>query len=167
MRLRTSFALLLGSAMLLTGCASEEPEPKFAEPSASPSVVKKEETAEEFIRRWNDEQTRMQKGDTKAYREMTPKCEGCQTTSGKVEKYYKAGGYVSTEGRKIVSIRPSDRSPSLEHVYLVEVDSAPTTYKTSTSAPEERLKGGVSVYEVYLTKKAGNWKFVDYWQVPL
>lgn len=165
MRLRTSFALLLGSAMLLTGCASEEPEPKFAEPSASPSVVKKEETAEEFIRRWNDEQTRMQKGDTEAYREMTPKCSACQSALEKVDDYYRSGGYVTTEGRTIVSIKPSDRSTKSKRLFMVEMNSAPTRYRTSASAPEKTLKGGSVVYELLLSKKQKSWEFLDYWQV--
>lgn len=159
-------ALFLVGALLLTGCSTEEPEPKIAEaPSAAPTPVEKE-TAEEFIRRWNDEQTEMQKGDTAAWRAMTSRCKGCLATADQVDKYYAAGGDVSTDGRTILSIRKSDRSPSLKHAYLIEVDSSPTTYRIASGSPYETLDGGQAVYEIHLKKSGGSWKFVDYWQIP-
>lgn len=184
-----ALALLVSSTLLLTGCGEAEPVPKFAPapsvtptpapgaatvdeaaaakgpPETKPTAVK-QETSEEFIRRWNAEQTRMQTGDTAGYREMTPQCEACQKTTTRIDRYYAAGGFVRTKGRKILSIRPSDRSPGQEHAYLVEVDSAPTKYRTSAHAPKETMRGGRSIYEVLLRKQNGEWTFVDYWKVP-
>lgn len=167
MRPRTSIALFCASALLLTGCGQDEPEPKMEpEPSASPAA-EKEETAEEFIRRWNDEQREMQKGDTTEYRRIAGECEPCMETAERIDGIYAAGGFVKTEGRTVRSIRKSERSPNIKHAYVVEVISAPTTYKNSSKAPEESLDGGDSVYEVRLSKKDGEWVLIDTWAVPL
>lgn len=168
MHLRTPLALLLGSALLLTGCGAEdEPEPKFEAESTPTPTVAKEETAEDFIRRWNDEQARMQEGDTAEYRRIAGQCKPCMKTADRIDKIYADGGFVKTDGRKVRSIEVSDRSQNVANAYLVEVDSAPTVYKESSEAPEEELKGGASLYELRLAKKDGEWRLVDTWAVPL
>lgn len=162
MRLRTSFALLLGSAMLLTGCASEEPEPKFAEPSASPSVVKKEETAEEFIRRWLEVEREMQtSGETTEYRAITKGCESCARLADRMEDIYEDGGWVKP-GKTTVQ-RTEDKG---SNTHLVWTKAEPSTHSLSSKGPEGSFSGGESLYEVYLVKQDQQWTLASMVESP-
>ncbi|WP_110241001.1 hypothetical protein [Nocardioides gilvus] len=142
---RTSFALLLGSAMLLTGCGGDEPEPKLApEPSATPSVVAKEETAEEFIRRWAELEREMQNtGETEEYRAITKGCESCGRLADRVEKIYAGGGFVNTKGGTVDRVEALDATQ-----HLVWMNNAPTTYRDSKDAPEKGYPGNDAKYVV-------------------
>ncbi|WP_162598730.1 hypothetical protein [Nocardioides gilvus] len=164
-------ALLLTSALLLTGCGAEEPVPKFAPaptvaPSAGTPTPVDEKSAEEFIRRWNDEQRDMQKGDTSKYRQIAGDCETCMKAADRIDEIYASGGFVKTDGRKVRSIKPSGPSENAENTYVVEVYSSPTSYRESSQAPEESLNGGVATYRLQLSRSAGKWAVQDIWTVP-
>ncbi|MBE7325529.1 hypothetical protein IEQ44_12795 [Nocardioides sp. Y6] len=163
---RTFTALLVLGALLLTGCSQEEPEPKFAdEPSASPTPEAKE-TAKEFIRRWNDELTAMQKGDTREYREIAGACEPCMSAADKVDEYYAAGGYVATEGRTLVEIEKQQNHGRNRATYRIVVDSAPTEYQTKANGPIESFTGGRVTYGVLIQNSKESWQILDTWQIP-
>lgn len=158
MRLRTSFALLLGSAMLLTGCASEEPEPKFAEPSASPSVVKKEETAEEFIRRWAKVEQEMQNtGETEEYRAITRGCPSCNSLADKMEEIYRDGGWVKSGEIEVRRVR--EESPGQ---YLVRLHVSPTTHRLTESGPDGGFPGGKDLVQLNLERTPSGWNLSYY-----
>lgn len=160
-------AALAAGALLLGGCASEEPTPKFADaPSASPSAVEQEETAEEFIRRWAREQTEMQKGDTSEYRRIAGDCEPCMVSADLVDEYYGAGGYIDTRGIEILAIEPDAVSKGTR-TYTVKVEVAPTEYKERADGSIQSMPGGRSTYSVVLTRAADqNWKFANFLKVP-
>ncbi|QCC78266.1 hypothetical protein [Nocardioides daphniae] len=108
MRRRTSTlrpllsAGLLSLALLLTGCAKDEPKPKFEEPAASPTPTPVEETAEEFLERWARLDREMQNtGETEEYRAITPGCKACIAYADRVDKIYAAGGEIVAEGKTI------------------------------------------------------------------
>lgn len=163
MHLRTPLALSLCTALLLSGCGGKEPEPKFeAEPSSTPTPsVAKQETAEEFIRRWNDEQTRMQKGDTTEYRRIADKCEPCMTAADQIDGIYAAGGFVKTDGRTIKSIESVSEEQG-SRSYRVTVTSAPTEYQEKAGASIRRFKGGPAVYDVSIYRDDREWKLGFY-----
>ena len=124
MRVRRSpftAAALLGATALLVGCGADEPEPKFeAEPSPStsvsmspsPSVTPDRETAEEFIRRWVDASTELQRtGETRQLLEMSKGCDACRGFAERVDAIYSDGGFVDTAGWKIVRIERDVQGP--------------------------------------------------------
>lgn len=153
---------------LLSGCGGHEPTPQVqAAPSATPtsSLTAKPETAEEFIHRWNDEQGRMQDGDTSAYRALVPDCAPCMQAADLVDSIYAAGGTVRTGGRTIQSITKRGSGEDQEHVFRVVVESSPTILRESADAPPRRLLGGRSIYDVTLTSSDSGWTLEGYTKV--
>ena len=164
----SAVALALSAALLgVTGCSQDDPEPEAenrpTETETSLAAVE-DESPEEFIRRWNDVQNEMQKGDTEAWRSLTPDCSACQKTADRVDAAYDAGGYVRTDGRRILTITKSF-SRGNNHQYEVEVESSPTTFRLSRDAQEETLEGGKLRLAVSLTHDGTVWVFNDYWQL--
>lgn len=155
-------SLTLG-AVLLTGCTEEAPQPKFAEqPNATPTPVEKEESAEEFIRRWNRADAAMQNsGSTADYRAITKKCAPCTALADQVDEFYTAGGYVATEGREIENIKRLDSSS-----FLVWIKAGPTTYRESTAGPEGSYPGGEDLLRVTVTRRSGEFQLTDVVRQP-
>jgi hypothetical protein len=175
MRLRqviVSAAAVL-SASLLVACTADEPSagvtptpsPSGTELPGTPTSEPSAETAKEFIRRWNDEETRMQSGDSAAYRRSSRECPRCLEFADKVDGYYEAGGYVRTAGRKVLWVRRTERPARGIAVYRYAYESAPTRYRTSAEEPIQKLDGGRSVDEVTLRREGTEWVVMDKWTV--
>ncbi|QCX28703.1 hypothetical protein [Nocardioides jishulii] len=166
MRRRTSTlrpllcAGLLSLTLLLAGCAEADPQPKFEKPAASPSVAG-EETAEEFIERWNDEYNRLIAGEPNSWREMTASCDPCIQAADTVESYYEAGGGAKTEGRRIIAVKVGEPVQG-QYLANVRIKSAPTTYREAADAPEKQLSGGTWTYDVTLTRDGREWNFITF-----
>lgn len=152
-----SLAVALGIALGgLSGCAQEEPEPKFAEqpPSADPTPEEKKETAKEFIRRWAEAERDMQNsGEAAEYRSITKACSPCQELADDMEEVYARGGWVRTEGMSITKIEPVSKN-----TYRAQAILAPTEYVTAQGQPEGRFDGGQRSYVITLRKKADGWQ---------
>lgn len=162
----THLGIVLALVATLTGCsAPTEPVPRSAEPSVGPTKGTKQETAEQFIRRWNDEQREMQKGDTTKYRKIAGECESCMRTADSIDEFYAAGGYVKTEGRSIVWWRKLGKTAG-GTIYQLRVSSAPTEYTTRKGAPVQTFDGGQVTYELLLNRRDGRWALSDIWQIP-
>ena len=165
---RTAVALALSSVVLsLAACSDDEPGPKAAEePTAVETTpVAEQETPEEFIRRWNDVLNSMQEGDTGEWRSMTPECDGCARSADFIDEVYANGGYVKTDGRRVLSVKETSADES-GLVFSVRTKSAPTELRRSSTAPIERMDGGTAELQVRIKQDAATWKFVDMWQVP-
>lgn len=179
---RVSYAAALGAAvvLLLSGC-SDEPEPKFADPTSEvptstgvepvtepptsePTEVPKPEGAQAFIRRWHQVSDAMQvSGETKDYRQLGPDCESCVRTADLVESYYVAGGFIRYAGTDVQSIKKvSSNGDVLE--FEVTRNSPPTRFQESASAPTMTIDGGKSMLRMKIRREGAAWVVVDYSQ---
>jgi hypothetical protein len=164
MSVRHSAALALVAALVLAGC-QDEPEPRFEPtPSDSSSPTDPEtdqpeaQTAEEFIREWVELQRDMQNtGKTAEFLAASPGCRSCAATAQLVEGYYASGGFVRTEGRRILDIE----AVAVNRVYDVRVESAPTEYRERRGGRLQEFPGGVTTYRVTLKQVAGAWGLTD------
>ena len=160
---RSAVALVLSSVVLtLAACGEDEPEPTVenrpSEAETTPAAVK-DESPEEFIRRWFEVSKEMQNtGDTDEYRAMSAQCSYCQDTATLIEGYYAAGGHVAFEGDRIKSIRPYGKS---EGQFVVKTQTLPTEYATAKGAEVQRFEGGMDRYLVTLEKMSEGWKVLD------
>jgi hypothetical protein len=165
---------LLAAALLtsvLAGCSDDEPTPApdpspstsrasaSESPSSSPSADA--ETPEEFIRRWQEAANLAQRsGDTSGYRALTHTCRSCDAFADLVDRIYRDGGYIRTEGARVTSI-----SRRANEVFDVEVRSSPTEYRESSSARVRRLPGGQVTYRVTIERRRDAWVIDDYAQL--
>lgn len=168
MHVRRAFALAAVVPLLLAGCTEEpEPTPKIPEPttsSATPSPTESEtaeaESAEDFIRRWVEEDQRMfATGETEAFLAMGPECDDCKDIAATVDRIYGAGGTVKWDGWTIKTIERTGK-PSA-NAYRFVVDSAPTRYREGADGPWKTLQGGRVIQLIVLAKDAGAWQAVE------
>lgn len=163
MSVRRTVVALVGAALLASGC-SDDPESRF-QPTDPPSPTESTTTAqpeaqspEEFIREWVELQRDMQNtGNVDEYLVASAGCESCLSTARLVEGYYAAGGFVRTQGRSILAIRPIKRGET----YDVKVRSAPTEYRESADGPLQSFAGGVTTYRVTLRRQNNSWILTD------
>jgi hypothetical protein len=161
--------------VLLGGCAEDDPEPKIAAPSESPAPSRspsgfpspegdpRDETPREFIQRWVDTDREMQNtGDTREQELISRQCEPCLKTIERIKAIYAAGGYIEWDGMEITKIRKIYTKS-----YDVWVTAAPTNYKSSESAPMERLKGGRTKYMLTLRRTDDGFVVEDLARRPL
>jgi hypothetical protein len=169
MAVRRTLALLLAAPAVLmpalvAGCGDDssvaDPPVASASPTVVPSGPPQRESAEHFIRRFADEERRMENtGDTSAYVALANKCSECLDLARQIKGIYKAGGYVHWAGWTIERIGPytSDRR---SNAFKVTVKSAPTAYKTSAGSPTRHLKGGPAVEIIRLRELQDGWAVV-------
>lgn len=161
-------AALLG---LTAACTEDTPPPSPpASSSSTPtsptptttSPTPQPESAEAFIRRWVEADIRMQNtGDATEYRALSRPCSACQDFADLIEGFYARGGYVKTQGWKVLSLEQVPASTRRRTTYIVTVDSRPTTYKQSESGPIERLPGEKTAYRVSLRAASMTWLITD------
>lgn len=160
---RATVALALGiSALSLAACSKDEPA---AEPESQPAPIEttpvaKEETPEDFVRRWFEVSKGMQNtGMTEDYLALASmNCEPCQAVAGDVSALYEAGGWIEFEGHRVSDV---DRYKGGQHRYLVKLDSGSTRYTTAKDAPVERLPGGSGRVIVTLEPTGRTWLVAD------
>ena len=156
---------------IVAGCSDPEPTPKIPDPtptSSTPSPTDSEtpdeETAEEFVRRWVDVNTKMQAtGDASEYVALSSKCKPCRATADRVESIYADGGFVETQGwlvDRVIDRTGGGGSPVLD----LEITSTPTKYRETAEGPTKELDGGQIVMRVRLNRGAP-WQVVALTQV--
>jgi hypothetical protein len=165
----TLVGALTAPLFILAACGGGDDS--VADPPVSPSATSsstdtpQRETPEAFIRRWANEDTRMQNtGDTSGFRSMSNKCGGCESVADRVDEIYKAGGKVHTAGWSLLRSYESARTGKL-HTIEVIVDSAPTVYTPSLGAPTKHLLGGREHFQVQLVPHSHSWLVRQFVQV--
>jgi hypothetical protein len=149
---RALAGLLAAPVLVLTGCGdgSSVADPPVHSPphSVATSDPPAHETAEHFIRRWAEEDTRIQQtGDTRHFREMSRGCRGCNKLAGLVERIYAAGGFIHTKGWTVERI-----SRTKGTTFDVYVFSAATTYSASKGGRVEHLPSGPAHFQLTLRR---------------
>lgn len=164
---RALAAALLVPLALLSACTEDEPVPQMPDPTTvTPSPTETSstaapETAEEFIRRFNEANVEMQAtGETTAFLSLTQECRPCSETANKVEGFYSRGGFVKWAGWKILRVR-HDQDTEQSSEYRVEVVTPKTRYKESDTAKVTVLDGGRVVYRASLVSAADSWLMSD------
>ena len=168
MHVRRALALAVSVPLLLAGCTDDpEPTPKIPDPttsSSTPSPTETEtpeaESAEDFIRRWVEEDRRMfETGETEAFLALGPNCDDCKEIAETVDRIYDAWGTVKWDGWTILELAPQGK-PSANTFRFV-VDSAPTRYRESASGPWKRLSGGRVVQLIVLEPVGASWEVLE------
>jgi hypothetical protein len=145
-----------------TACGGDDTsvaDPPISPPSSSssPTNAPPRESPEHFIRRWAAAEKRMENtGKTNAYLSISDDCKACRQLAADIARYYSAGGSVRWGGWDILSIE-ADGTVGKHRAYVVEVESAPTTYRVSASSPERHLPGGRSTHQLTLERVDGQW----------
>lgn len=165
--MRRMSGVLVVSMMLLlfTSCSDDSSDagdpptsspPTSSSPTPTTSTPPEDETPEEFIRRWIDEDTRMQNtGETDAYLAMTWHCEGCQSLADRVQRIYRKGGFISTKGLEVRSMQRHDGKPV---TFTVHTEGSPTVYRDSATSRKKRLPGGPLGLVLQLARRHGEWR---------
>ncbi|WP_324503779.1 hypothetical protein [Nocardioides sp.] len=173
---RPIVALLLAAVLALgAGCSGDTVAAPPVSPSVSPSATvssspssdPKPESAEEFIRRWVRAGTAMQNsGRTAAYRRMVAPCVSCQGFADRVQSYYRAGGFIDTDGWVITSIAATDEGSRRSPVFILDVDSQPTQYRETASGSLKHLPGGPTSFRVTLERRPQYWLVSELFELP-
>lgn len=170
MVVRRSLAGALAAPLLLLaacggGADSIADPPISSAPTSSPTKPPKQESIESFIRRWVNEDTRMQNtGNTAEFRSMSKGCDGCDAVADRIEAIYKAGGRVRTDGWSLLRSYQSAHHGKTRTIELL-VDSAPTAYTPSAGASLRHLQGGREHFQVRLIPTAHSWLVTQFVQV--
>lgn len=173
MHVRRALALTLAVPVLLAGCSDDpEPTPKIPEPtSSSPTPTEtateepEAESPEEFIRRWVNENRQMfVTGQTDAFMAMGPNCDDCKKIADSVDRIYNAGGSVEWDGWEILELERRGRPSGNAFRFVVE--SAPTRYRESPTAPWQTLDGGRGVQLIVLEPADGSWHVIESKELP-
>ncbi len=172
---RAALAAALAGLVLLTGCQSD-PEPRFADPTASPPPVSGQptsapptpsitetstETAQEFLRRFQSEAFEMQRtGDTSVYRRMTSTCSACKQFADSVDDVYRSGGSAEVGEGSVTAIRPLGRRNGFL-IFDYDLDTAPGRILDAGGKVVQRFDGGPSSFQVSVRKVKGTWVVTD------
>jgi hypothetical protein len=166
MSVRRQAALAAVVAVLVGGC-SDEPEPRFEEPTSTPTPSESStttepeaQTPEEFIREWVRLDRELQNtGETSEYMAVSSQCRACRDFAERVENVYAGGGRIETKGWRVASVQQleSDR-------YQLKVESQPTTV-TDGSGETEEFEGGRATYELTLRRTADGWQITEWVEV--
>lgn len=159
-------ALLLGAL----GACGDDPKPKIAHPSASPTVsapssptpTQAAETPEAFIRRYIKVADKAQvTGDFSAYKLLSdPDCVSCNQYVEGIGQIYKHGGIVKFAGERVIWIHRVRKN-----FYKVRTSSPQTRYRERKAGPWKTLAGGEVTEQYSLAKHGNSWVVLDTAQV--
>jgi hypothetical protein len=146
-------------ALVLGGCGGDDSvaDPPVSPTTSSPTQAPHRESAEHFIRRWAAADIQMQNtGHTSQFRRLSQPCHDCLKLADRVDKIYRAGGYVHTDGWSIGQVRVVSRDG--DHLLVdLHVVSRPTEYRNSASGPTKSFPGGPATYQLGIEKTASSW----------
>ena len=155
---------LTAPLLLLAACGGGDDsvaDPPVSSATSSPTQAPHRESPEHFIRRWAEEDTRIQQtGDTEQFRAMSRDCEGCLKLADLVDHIYQAGGFIRTRGWTVRRI--SAESGSL---YALDVFSARTTYSKSKGGVVRHLPSGLARFELHVRYMKDSWNVTSLVQV--
>ena len=137
-----ALVVVLGS----TACSDDDPEPKFAPPSASPtpsepstSVVSSSSDPVSVARAWIEAQNEaLQSGDTSGARGLaTENCRSCDGLIRPIEEVFEAGGRFVTKGWTVDKAKEARRTDTRATVNAAVTISGGTTYPSADAEPVE------------------------------
>ncbi len=136
----------LTAVLLSLSACNGDPEPQVADPTSEPptsepttsptatestptepptSEPPEKETAQEFLRRWQEAANEMQvSGVSDKFRALNADCESCDVFAGNVDRIYEAGGFIRTDGGTISGIERWGKVNEWP-TFDVRVESAP------------------------------------------
>jgi hypothetical protein len=158
--------------MALAGC-TDEPEPRFEEPTESSSASESSSSAaawrepwEErskpgavaFARHWVETLNAAQaSGDVQALRTSSSnKCVTCRDLAAQLEDLYASGGRVETEGWEILLVGPPQGSISQSAEVTLRVSRAPQRVFDG-QGPPEKFEGDRTTFAAGLVWQNGQW----------
>jgi hypothetical protein len=160
-RLRTGTlaGALTAPLLALSACGggqSSVADPPVTSGTSSPTATP-HESPEHFIRRWAAADIRMQNsGLTEGFRRLSRRCGDCLQLADRVDRIYRAGGYIHADGWVIGQIDVVTRSRS--HLLIdLHVTSRPTAYRVSTNSPTRSYPGGPATYQLGIAKASSSW----------
>ncbi len=175
MRGRT-IAGVVAALLLLASCGGDdEPEAKPTVKQSAPtedtppvtptaSEGSQRKPLEAFVSEWIDAWNRMQKtGSTHDFRSMvSPDCDSCNNFIERVDDIYSNGGWVRTEGSFVKGISGKKHAANGIAELLLTLDTKPTKFKSSSTAPAESLPGGIETLSVTVKRKKDSWVVLEY-----
>ena len=150
--------------LALAACTAEPATPppftpgtSAPSPSPSASATVHPETAEEFIRRWRElvDETQIT-GNTHAYRGISRGCSPCDDFADRVDSIYRNGGYIRTDGSRILRI-----TRGAPGVFDVRVTSGPTEYSETKGGKVTTIPGGEITLQVSIERSDRGWNLTD------
>ena len=148
--------------LALAACSAEPATPPPFTPgtsasSPSASATAHAETAEEFIRRWRQLVDEAQvTGHTQAYRDISRGCAPCDDFADRVDTIYSNGGYIRTDGSRILRI-----TRSAPGAFDVRVASGPTEYAEAPGGEVTKIPGGEVTLRVSIVQSDQGWMLTD------
>jgi hypothetical protein len=139
----TAVALL--SALALSGCTDDDPEPKFAPPSSeaptSPSSASTSAAAalspEDTVRAWVEARNdALSSGDVGSVQALSvAECTTCEDSLDPIRQVHEDGGSFQTAGWRVVSARLKSQKGSTARVTAAITYAAGTTIPRAGAAP--------------------------------
>lgn len=166
---RRALAPLVLVPLVVAGCSNGnpkgEPTPRMSKPTSSSSTPTESESpevesAEDFIRRWVEEDRKMfETGETGAFLGLGPNCADCRKIAQAADRIYEAGGTVRWDGWTVRTIE--NIGSSSDHAFRFVVDSAPTRYREAGAAPWMTLAGGRVIQFIKLEPYGSTWLVLE------
>jgi hypothetical protein len=169
MNTRVALAALLAPAMLLTACGggTSVADPPVFSPSASSSAPPppKRETPEEFIRRFTAVSNALEMGgDATAFLDLTRRCSTCNKLARQITEARTHGGFYRSRGWTLQRVRPFVHGDA--GAVDVDVRSAPTAFKMSSTAPVRHYTGGLLSFRLAIRRWSSGWRVTHVLQLP-
>lgn len=173
MHVRRTLAAAALVPLLLAGC-QDDPEPIIPEPTASEtptptespseSEVAEEESAEEFIRRWQAVTLEAHNtGDTDEYRSLGLNCRPCRDFADQIERIYGDGGSIELEKLRVLRVV---RASGEADEYRVTRLAGATRVLDASGNETQRFEGGRETIQVFLKETGAGWRVLNYARLP-
>lgn len=171
------FVVAAAVPLLLVGACSEDPEPKFAPPSATPtpSVTesaepepaaweeKSTEGAVAFARHWvevfNEAQMTGNTSDLRAA--SAPSCGTCAGVADQVDELYKGGGRLQSEGWSVRQAVPTPDIPNGQARIAMRVYRAAQVVTFGDKRDDRKFAASQVTLSARLVWRDGAWCMTD------
>ena len=102
-------------------------------------------------------------GDSAAWLALSADCSECARVADSVTGYFRAGGYIKTNGERIQEAqRVKGMKGRAGRAYVIDTVADPVKFKRSAGQKEESLPGGKERYIVFLARAGSSWQVTDF-----
>lgn len=160
------------AALLLAAC-TDDPEPRFAEPSPSPSASestspavdekepwerKSKAGAVAFAKHWIDVFNEAQmSGDTSTFAASnTERCVSCRDLTEQLKEIYDDGGSLRSEGWRVIDLVPRPGSLLSDTEVVLRIDRSPQRI-VDGDGRVQRFPGGEATFSMGVTWAKDRW----------